>query len=204
MKKNIVVLVAVAGSLAIQAFGAEFEADVLPIFKSKCGKCHMDENAKGDFSLNVADIAKVIGPGKAIVPGDVKKSDLMELVSLPEDDEDRMPPVGKGTPLAEGDITKLKEWIEAGALVGGEAPPTPGGEKKPATTLSSKAPAPIDGTWTNVDGKAITATLLRVEGTNAVLRMNGKEFPYPIAKLSAGDQAKIRSFDEAAKKATGG
>jgi hypothetical protein len=203
MKRNPTVLVIVLGFAAFQAFGAEFEADVLPMLKSKCGKCHMDGNAKGDLSLDAAEISKVIGSGKAIVPGDVKKSDLMDLVSLPEDDEDRMPPVGKGTPLAAGDIEKLKEWIEAGALVGGAAPPTTEGEKKPGTELG-KRPDPIDGKWTNVDGKVITATLLRVEGTNAVLRMDGKEFPYPIAKLSAGDQAKIRSFDEATKKASGG
>lgn len=202
MKKIIPSLIITLGISITASRGAEFESDVLPALKSKCGKCHMDGNAKGDVSLDPADIAGMIGAGKAIVPGDVEKSDLFELVTLPDDDEDRMPPAGKGTPLAAGDIAKLKEWIEAGAPLGGETPAMKK-EEKPGAELSAR-PDPIDGTWTNRDGKAITATLLRVEGSNAVLRMNGKEFSYPISNLSDADQAKIRGFGEASKKASGG
>jgi hypothetical protein len=196
-----VVLAAISGFVLPVVHGAEFEADILPIFKSKCAKCHMDGNSKGSLSLEAAEIGGEIGSGKAIVPGDSEKSDLFHLVTLPEDDEDRMPPSGKGNPLSAGDVAKLKEWIESGASVGGESPEMKK-EEKPESGMV-KRPEPIDGSWTNRDGKVINATLLRVDGANAVLRMNGKEFSYPVGNLSEADQAKIREFAEAMKKAGG-
>lgn len=180
----------------------EFEADILPIFEAKCAKCHMEGSSKGGVALDAADISKEIGDGKAIVPGDVEKSDLLKLVSLPEDDGDRMPPAGKGAPLRDNEIAKIKEWIEAGAPVGGEKPGMKE-EEKPAGGLT-KRPDPIEGNWTNKEGKVINATLIRVDGENAVLLKDGSEFKYPVANLSAADQTKIREFSEASKKSTGG
>jgi len=48
--------------------------------------------------------------------------------------------------------------------------------------------------WTNDQGKSITAELDRVEGENAVLTMNGKEYPIAITTLSAADQAFIKDW----------
>ncbi len=197
----IAILTALCGSVLPAAHGAEFEADILPIFKSKCAKCHMEGSSKGSLALDAAEIGNAIGASKAIVPGDTGKSDLFQKVTLPEDDEDHMPPSGKGTPLSAGEIAKLKEWIDSGAAAGGEVA-TAKKEEKAASGMA-KRPEPIDGNWTNLDGKVITATLLRVDGSNAVLRKEGKEFSYPIGKLSDADQVKIREFEEASKK-TGG
>ncbi len=186
---------------ASTAMGIEFEADILPIFESKCSKCHMEGNSKGGVALDLEEIANEIGAGKAIVPGDLEKSELLKLVSLPEDDDDHMPPPEKGSPLRDNEIAKLKEWIEAGAPVGEEKPEM---KEEEAPVGLTKRPDPIDGNWTNREGKVITATLIRVEGENAVLQMNGKEFPYPVGNLSDADQAKIQEFSEAMKKASGG
>lgn len=198
---HITILTALYGSALPNTHGAEFEADIFPILKSKCAKCHMEGNSKGSLALDAADIGKAIGPSKAIVPGDTGKSDLFKRVTLAEDDEDHMPPSGKGSPLSAGEVAKLKEWIDSGAAAGGEVA-TAKKEDKGALGMA-KRPEPIEGNWTNHDGKVITATLLRVDGANAVLRKEGKEFSYPIGKLSVPDQEKIREFEEAAKKAGG-
>ena len=55
-------------------------------------------------------------------------------------------------------------------------------------------PDHIDGNWTNREGKVITAILLRVEGSNAVLLKDGAEFSYPIGNLSDRDQLRVRAF----------
>lgn len=182
------------------SFAIEFEADILPIFKSKCAKCHLEGNSKGGVALDLDKVAKEIGAGKAIVPSDIEKSDLFEVVSLPDDDGDKMPPEGKGRPMSTGEIAKLKEWIESGAAVGDGAP-TMEEEEKPGEGLA-KRPNPIDGDWTNTAGKRIKATLVRVEGNNAILRMGTKDYPYPISNLTAESQKIIRDFAEAWKKAS--
>lgn len=198
--KILLLLVAIAAMTVPVIEAVEFESDVLPIFQSKCAKCHMEGSSKGGVALDADKIEKEIGSSKAIVPGDAEKSDLVELVSLPEDDDDRMPPAGKGRPLSEKEIGTLKEWIQAGATVGGEEPAM---EKPEPGQGLTKRPDPIDGNWTNKEGKTIKATLVRVDGNNAVLRMNGKDFPYPIGNLSTESQAIVRKFAEDMAKASG-
>lgn len=185
----------------VPLWALEFEADILPIFSAKCAKCHMDGEDKGSLSLDIDEIDREIGPGKSISPGEPDKSDLLELVSLPDDDDDKMPPEGKGRPLSAGEIAKLKEWIESGASIGS------GSEEMTETEAPGGVPSrpdPIEGSWTNSDGKVIKATLMRVDGDKAVLRMNGKEFPYPIASLSAESQAIVKEFSAAMNAAAGG
>ncbi len=202
MKKFIILLAAATWPLS-SAVSVEFEADILPIFSSKCAKCHMDGNSKGGVALDAEDISKEIGSSKAIVPGDAEKSELVELVSLPEEDNDRMPPPDKGRALTPEEIGKIKEWIASGAPVGGEEPTMT--EEKPSTASGlARRPDPIEGTWTNKEGKSINATLVRMDGDKAVLRMNGREFPYDVNQLSAADQEKVRAFADEWKAASGG
>lgn len=198
--KNILLLVAVAAMMLPELEAVEFESEVLPIFQAKCAKCHMEGSSKGGVALDLDEIGKEIGSSKAIVPGDPEKSELIEVVTLPEDDGDHMPPPGKGRPLTEKEIGTIKEWIQAGAAIGGETPAM----KKPEPEQGlSKRPDPIDGNWTNKEGKAIKATLVRVDGENAILRMNGKDYPYPIGSLSSESQAIVRKFAEETAKASG-
>ncbi len=177
----------------------EFETDILPIFEAKCSKCHMDGSSKGGVSLDLDRIGRDIGAGKAIVPGDADGSDLFEVVSLPEDDGDRMPPEGKGRPLSENELKTLKEWIMAGAPLSGEGEKMAeesAEEEKPASGLPER-PEPLKGSWTNKDNVTIEATLLRVEGDKAVLQMeNGKTYNYPIGDLSVESQAVVKKFME--------
>ncbi len=173
----------------------EYEADILPIFQAKCGKCHLEGSSKGGIAFDLDKVGRDIGSGKKISPGEPDKSDLLEVISLPDDDGDKMPPEGKGRPLSTAEIAKVKEWIEAGAPVGEMATTEPA--EKPASSGMAKRPDPIDGNWTNTSGKTIQATLVRVDGENAILRMRGKDYPYPISSLNADGQKIVRDFAKA-------
>lgn len=49
--------------------------------------------------------------------------------------------------------------------------------------------------WTNDAGQVIEAELVAVRGESAVLAKNGKEFVFPIGKLSAGDREFIKEWN---------
>ena len=70
------------------------------------------------------------------------------------------------------------------------------GAKHPgATEPAEKSPAKQPQVWTNVEGKAITALFVRVDGEQVVLKMDNKEFTIPFAKLA---DASIRKAKELA------
>jgi hypothetical protein len=168
----------------------DFKKDVLPIFESSCAKCHMGGNAKGGLALDADKIMEAIGEAGSIVPAKAESSDLIRRITMKDGGEDVMPPKSKG--LGNSDVRAIKEWIDAGAPLEGEGMVA---GKAPAP----KAPQPLRGEWTNVAGKTITATLLRVEGDKALLQMpNGATYPYPIGQLSAESQAKVKAFADSA------
>ncbi len=51
--------------------------------------------------------------------------------------------------------------------------------------------------WTDQTGRKITAEYVSSEGDQVTLRMNGKEFKLPISKLSADDQAHLKTLASA-------
>ena len=84
----------------------------------KCGKCHDGIEKSGGLDVTtLATLKKGGGNGPAIVPGDLKKSILWEYVAITK----QMPPEGKGVPLSETELEKLKAWIMAGAKDNKEA-----------------------------------------------------------------------------------
>ncbi|MBL9151527.1 MAG: hypothetical protein JNK37_03540 [Verrucomicrobiales bacterium] len=177
----------------------DFEKEILPIFQSRCFRCHGNGEAKGSLSLEPAEIQKHIKSSGQINPGNSGRSILMERLTT-DNADDKMPRNGA---LAQTQIDLIKQWIDEGAKIGGE-PDTKGGDKPdaPPAPAAMARPEPVKGTWTNAEGKAIEATLIRVDGENAVLVLaNGTSVPYPIAKLSAESQAKVKAFQEATTKA---
>jgi predicted peptidase len=54
-------------------------------------------------------------------------------------------------------------------------------------TVCMHAPV-LARTWTNSEGLAIVADYVSSDGTKVILRMNGKEVPYPLSKLSEADR----------------
>jgi hypothetical protein len=103
-----------------------FEKDLLPVLQKKCLDCHSaptvvdgkKKNPKGGLRLDAAwAMLKGGETGPALVPKDLAKSYLHEVVNLPKDDDMFMPP--KGDPMTAAEIALLKEWIESGADFGG-------------------------------------------------------------------------------------
>src|SRR5262249_30077998 len=108
-----VVTMLLPAALAAQAKGqkdqaadkVDFQKQVLPIFEKRCFECHGSpgtdaggkvKKPKGGVILDTKDGITTSKKGKLIVakkPGD---SRLIEVISLPSDDDDRMPPKKKG------------------------------------------------------------------------------------------------------------
>src|SRR5262245_62663519 len=88
-----------------------FEADVLPIFRAKCLRCHGDRAHRADLDLTTAaGVLKGGETGPAVVPGSPEKSLLYEKV-----DAGDMPP-GKKDRLSKDEVATIRRWIEGGAL----------------------------------------------------------------------------------------
>lgn len=92
----------------------DFKKEIRPILEFNCVTCHNEEKAKGELRMD--DHAHFIQGGEnglAVESGQPDKSQLIHLVSLPEDDSDVMPP--KGRLLTKEEIAKLRQWIAEGA-----------------------------------------------------------------------------------------
>lgn len=179
-------------SLALPALSdaADFESQILPIFQSKCYRCHGNGSSRGGLSLEVDQIAQHISRNGAINPGSSGRSELFERITVAEGNR-RMP--RNASPLSDDEVELVKAWIDAGAkLEAGESDAPSSGPG--AMTQQQER---VQEEWSNREGRTITAALLRVEGTNAILLLeNGTSVPYPIAQLSDESQAKVRAFME--------
>ena len=95
----------------------DFNYDVQPILSSKCFHCHgPDEKAReAKLRLDIrAEALKERDGIRAIVPGDLAASDLVERISSKDKDE-VMPPPKEGHPLEPREIEILKRWVAEGA-----------------------------------------------------------------------------------------
>lgn len=98
----------------------DFTFHVKPILSDRCFKCHgPDKNAiEGGLSLNTAEDAYMaLGKNKdhyAIVPGDVKKSELVNRLYT-TDESLMMPPPESNLTVTKYEKEILKKWIEQGA-----------------------------------------------------------------------------------------
>ena len=96
----------------------EFNRDIRALLSDNCFACHgPDENKrKAKLRLDVKDEA--FKPAKsgdyAIVPGDLKKSQLVARITA-KDEEEVMPPPKTGKKLTPQQIDLLKRWIAEGA-----------------------------------------------------------------------------------------
>jgi uncharacterized membrane protein len=90
----------------------DFKSQILPIFEENCFKCHGPEKQKGDLRLDTFEYTEVITPFSP------EKSELLRLISLPEDDKDVMP--SKGELLSPENIKLIHDWILQGAKISNE------------------------------------------------------------------------------------
>jgi mono/diheme cytochrome c family protein len=96
----------------------QFARDVLPILSTHCFTCHGpdEKTRKAKLRLDLYETAtkKLRSGARAVVPGDVKNSELLNRVFSTSDDE-RMPPVSSKKSLKEAEKQLLKRWIAEGA-----------------------------------------------------------------------------------------
>ena len=95
----------------------EFNRDVRPFLSDTCFKCHgFDPKAReADRRMDTREAAMEDHDGvRAIVPGDLAKSDAWLRVSSTDKDE-QMPPAKSGKKLTPRQIAIFKRWIEQGA-----------------------------------------------------------------------------------------
>jgi hypothetical protein len=208
-----------AGGLLVVALiqpsaALDYEKDIMPIFEAKCADCHSAKAEKVKGGLKFDDpkhFQSRFEKNNVVVPGDWDASYLFITVFRPADAEEAMPPDGKGERLTAEEAKLVQQWINEGAPINGtrgkEGPELPAdndalfahlpkGEKAEPATETKPAP-PVERDWTNREGKAIRATLLRVEDGNALLKLqNGTVYRYPIDKLSDESQAQLKAGAE--------
>jgi hypothetical protein len=150
--KNCVIIA--ISSLALSPLGSKaainFEKQILPILQKKCLDCHSatkvvdgkPKKPKGDLRLDAAwAMLKGAENGPSIVPGNLAKSYLHEVVNLPKDDDMFMPP--KGDPMTSEEIKLLKEWIESGADFGGWRGNLEGAPADAVAAATTTTPKPV-------------------------------------------------------------
>ena len=190
--------VLVLNAAALHSFALDYEDDIMPVLVKKCADCHSNESGKAKGGFKVDDPKHLLGrlsKNNLVVPGDWDASYLFITLYRPEGHEDAMPPEGKGERLTADEVKMVQDWITEGAPILGER-----GEKgEMAATDESEeeeptmAESPKAQNWTNQAGKTIVATLLKVDGDVALLRMaNGKVYKVPVASLSAESQARLK------------
>ncbi|AWW00911.1 PSD1 and planctomycete cytochrome C domain-containing protein [Arcticibacterium luteifluviistationis] len=89
--------------------------EVRAIFAHNCYKCHGSAKQKGELRLDEKAFVFEGGEsGKVIIPGNAKKSDLYQRITLPKGHDDVMP--SKGKTLTGKEIALIELWINKGAI----------------------------------------------------------------------------------------
>ena len=197
---------------AIPSLALDYKRDIMPIFKAKCYDCHSADAKKVRGGLRLDDeqnFYKRLSKNNVVIPGDWDASYLFVVVTLPEEDEDAMPPEGKGERLTQAEVMLVAEWIQDGARINNQRGDRGASAMDPKKILQFKdgklvreqftatpvAADPEWEDWTNSDGKTITAKFRGLaEGKVTLELKNGKEVDYPLAKLSAESQKRAREL----------
>ncbi len=106
-----------ASLVPLTAGEIEFNRDIRAILSEKCFGCHGADphDRKGDRRLDTLEGATAEIDGiRAIVPGDLEKSDSWQRI-LSKDREEVMPPPKSHKTLSEKEKELIKEWIVQGA-----------------------------------------------------------------------------------------
>ena len=97
---------------------AFFESKIRPVLVEKCYQCHATgegNKVKGGLALDTREATRKGGDtGPAVVPGDVKKSLLLEAIRYANKDL-QMPPEKQGGKLSDTVIKDFERWVQTGA-----------------------------------------------------------------------------------------
>jgi uncharacterized membrane protein len=120
-----------------------FVEKVQPLLQKKCYKCHGPDKQKGGYRLDQPELVFKAGDsGKPpIKAGDPIGSYMVQLILLPPQHDDVMPPEGK-EPLDIEEIVTLLDWVRHGAVVaGGSTNQLPVTRSSPGTAAAAVLPA---------------------------------------------------------------
>lgn len=95
-----------------------YRHDILPILSDRCFKCHGPDSASRQAGLRLdrfEDATAALNSGaKAIVPGDLSHSAIIDRI-MSTDADTTMPPPDSGKVLSAAEKELLRKWIEQGA-----------------------------------------------------------------------------------------
>jgi hypothetical protein len=95
--------------------GVTYEKDIKAILNSRCLYCHRGDKPKAGLQLDTLDgVIKGSKDGPVVVPGQSAKSKIVLSVARLNDDN-AMPPEGKGKPLTKQEVGLIRAWIDQGA-----------------------------------------------------------------------------------------
>lgn len=113
-----------------------FEHVILPILTAKCNKCHSEQKSKGELRMDTYEMAMKGGEnGKNFVAGNLEESLSIARITLPDSDDEHMPPEGKDQ-LTPEETALLKWWVKEGAS---------GTQKVEGTKFPPELQATVDG-----------------------------------------------------------
>ena len=111
----ILALISLSVTAPLRAQEASWEA-AEEVLATRCVECHGAAKDKGGLRLDTkAALLKGGDDGASAVPGKPDESKLLARVLLPDDDDDRMPPLGdaRRPRLTNEEAAALKSWIQA-------------------------------------------------------------------------------------------
>lgn len=151
----------------------DFNRDVRPILSDHCYACHGPDEGKRKAGLRLdqkeSALAELKSGSRAIVPGDLAHSTLVERVKSTDPDE-VMPPPKDGKALSQEQIETLITWVKQGAIwknhwsfIPPEKPPLPEVKQArwPANEIDQFILARIEKAGFSPAPEAARATLLR-------------------------------------------
>lgn len=120
----IVASISFCGAVASTAHAPEkidFNRQIRPLLFGSCATCHGPDpdERKADLRLDTVEGSrKELGGYAAVIPGDPSKSELFRRITT-DDEDDLMPPKGKGRRFNAEEIATIRKWIEQGAEYAG-------------------------------------------------------------------------------------
>src|SRR3954471_20747391 len=91
--------------------GLTYDKDIKPIFEKSCFKCHGPEKQKAKLRVDSLDAVKKGGENGAVFEaGKSDKSRLVHSVARILDEDENMPPEGKGEPLTKEQVGLVRAW----------------------------------------------------------------------------------------------
>ena len=150
----------------------------MPILEANCVKCHGEEKQKSKLRLDsYAAVMEGTPDDKIVVAGDLIGSSLFQLITLPADDDDLMPP--KNGPLSENEIAQIRNWIVKGAKA--EAEVVVDGNSTDGSIVPATEGPKIDGDSLRLDLPLLRERCDRSNGAASIYNVgSGSSFGFVL------------------------